>query len=402
MKEYEVLNERFQNACLEKDTIETLADEMIYALGEALEVHHVLLFYQLPGTLQLVPVSQWRWDGEDLPDLPCDHPLVITHKVHHELFELKGKGEELAKQALLEWRGELSVGLYVENSLAGILVFGLQPAQHLGYKEKHQIRKWAEKMSLAFEVFGQIQEYREFQSTLALKSKIDQLEMLSASLHHDVLNPLNTISLECQWFEKKHLLNDSGENLAVPSEALGDLVLKHANRITAVTRRLGQFVRQNRGQLKIEGLSLSAMLTHCIEMIGKDQFAADNVAVELELENPFVEIYGDGVLLEQVILSLLMRSYQSIGKQGKIRVVSYEPDAFTVVLVVNDTGSQEVLPSERESTVTGSGGEVEISPFSLIKKYVEMMRGMLECRSPLTGGNQYILTLVKKWEKKNG
>jgi hypothetical protein len=97
-----------------------------------------------------------------------------------------------------------------------------------------------------------------------------------------------------------------------------------------------------------------------------------------------------------------MRSYQSIGKQGKIRVVSYEPDAFTVVLVVNDTGSQEVLPSERESTVTGSGGEVEISPFSLIKKYVEMMRGMLECRSPLTGGNQYILTLVKKWEKKNG
>jgi len=398
------------DACVQKDSIDMLAAEITNRLGETLEAEFVLLFYRIPGALNLIPISMWRWEGEDLPELPKDHPLVVAHQYHHDIFEVSGAGEELAKQYLTSWKAHASFGLFSGDEVSGLIVFGWENERRLNKSEKTLLQRLSERLSAAFDVFSFYQQQREVQNTLTLKNKVDQLTQISASLHHDILNPLNILSMKCQIFERKHILKESNGDLKRSAEDLTKLVLQHVDRLAIVTQRLGQFVRQNRGQLRIEGLLLSNMLNNCVDIIGPDQFAADNIAIELQLENPDVEVYGDGVLLEQVFLNLLLRSYQSIGKQGRIRVTSYEPDAFTVVVVINDTGmrqeaSPEHIVTEVESPLKQDLNQVcqesESSGLNLMQRYVEMMRGNLEYRAPLTGGNQYIVTLVKRWERKH-
>jgi PAS domain S-box-containing protein len=188
-------------------------------------------------------------------------------------------------------------------------------------------------------------EARRQREELAHAQRVTTLGELSASLAHEINQPLAAIVTNAQAAVR--LLERAGLVHADVSEALADIAAD-AQRASAIIRRLRALSRKEHASQR--GLDLNEIIGDVVTLLRYD-LARKNIAVVRSADSIAPLVSGDSVQLQQVILNLVVNASEAIGiapdGPREIRITTALRPAGVVEVRVRDTGVG-AKPSELE------------------------------------------------------
>ncbi|WP_158269664.1 PAS domain S-box protein [Desulfonatronum sp. SC1] len=144
-----------------------------------------------------------------------------------------------------------------------------------------------------------IEELRETRKSLELRlqqaEKMNALSRISAGVAHEILNPLNIISLEMQIFK-------SMDSLPPGMQEEVDVCIKQIERIVAIADNLKQFSRTSRETLVLS--DISSIINELLQMYAT-QMRIEEVEVSTQYDAQAPSIPVDVNKIDQVLINLL-------------------------------------------------------------------------------------------------
>ena len=209
--------------------------------------------------------------------------------------------------------------------------------------------------------------FREVQHT----HKLSSIGRLAAGVAHEINNPMAIIN------EKAGLMQDLVEYDAQFRNkdkfiALITSILKSVERCKSITHRLLGFARHMEVQLEI--LDLNDLVQETLGFL-ENEALFRNIDLQLQLANDLPRISSNRGQLQQVFLNILSNAFAAVEDGGKITLRSWEEDADTVAVSVQDNGcgmSAETLKHVFEPFFTtkkqhGTGLGLSIT-YGIVKK----------------------------------
>jgi two-component system NtrC family sensor kinase len=195
--------------------------------------------------------------------------------------------------------------------------------------------------NLEAQVEARTAELKAAQSVLVRTEKLSSLGKLSASIAHEINNPLAGILTFA-----KLLIRDIEERPlddALRGDALRQLrlVQRETERCSAIVRNLLEFARQR--PAKLVQMSLAAVAEEALSLVSH-QLELKGVAIERDLQ-PAPAILGDSGQLRQAVVNLVLNACDATPAGGRIRLAT-APEAGGARLVVSDTGAG-IAPEHR-------------------------------------------------------
>ncbi len=177
---------------------------------------------------------------------------------------------------------------------------------------------------------------REAQTQLAHVNRVTTMGELSASIAHEVMQPIAATVNNAQ--AALRFLNAQPPNLEEAREALGATV-KASNRTTDVIERIRALVKKappRKDALEINGAILEVIA------LTRGEVVKNGVSVQTQLAEGLPLIQGDRVQLQQVILNLIINAVEAmsaVSEGARELLISTGKDASGGVLVaVRDSG----------------------------------------------------------------
>jgi two-component system NtrC family sensor kinase len=187
-------------------------------------------------------------------------------------------------------------------------------------------------------------ELREAHEQLVRTEKLSSLGKLSASIAHEINNPLAGI-LTFAKLVSRTLAEGAPDDARRASlqKHLG-LIERETQRCSTIVKNLLDFARERPLQQKL--LDPRAPLEEALSLI-ENNFKTHGVAIERALE-PVPLVVADFGQLRQAFVNIAMNACEAMGQGGTLRVASRERDGF-VELILGDTGPG--IPPERLSRI---------------------------------------------------
>ncbi|MBN1473523.1 MAG: PAS domain S-box protein [Syntrophaceae bacterium] len=178
------------------------------------------------------------------------------------------------------------------------------------------------------------QAERELQLTrnqLLEAEKLAAIGQLSAGVAHEILNPVNIISLELQLIQAmKSIPEEIREEL--------DICLSQIDRIVAIADGLKQLARVHEKKMNKENINevVAQIITLC-----KTQLMIDKIETDVQYQKDLPEIQMDRKRIEQVLMNLISNARGAMeGQQTKVlRITTGWENNKQVRIMVADTGS---------------------------------------------------------------
>jgi signal transduction histidine kinase len=182
------------------------------------------------------------------------------------------------------------------------------------------------------------QELRRTQKQLIQSEKLAALGRLSASIAHEINNPLGII--------KNYLLilTESMKD-ADPNQSNLKVVGEEVDRVARIVKSLLDFCRPKTEIMSI--LDMAEIISQTITLVEK-QFLKENIVIKRDLPEKFPQVKGFEDEIKQVFLNLLMNSKDFMPRGGEILVSVHQNDD-TVEIEFSDTGCG--IPEENISRV---------------------------------------------------
>jgi signal transduction histidine kinase len=260
----------------------------------------------------VVSVSQL----EELPDeAAVDRQSYLTHRV----------------------KPQVAVPLLAGGTVVGGLVFSTVGAERARAEELiQQLRLLGEVFANALSRKQAEHEAQRLRQDLAHIGRVSALGELTASLAHELNQPLTAILANAQAAER--LLAADVVNLEEIREILNDIV--------ADDKRAGDVIRRLRGLLKkgdLEFVSLDLNeIASEVAWLVKNDALTRNVSMSLELAPGLPRVRGDRVQLQQVVLNLLLNGLEAMREHGAgdrtLVIRTVRDGAAAVRLAVKDSG----------------------------------------------------------------
>ena len=181
-------------------------------------------------------------------------------------------------------------------------------------------------------IFSDLTAAKHLEAKVRTADRLAAIGELSASIAHEIRNPLAAISGSVQLLKQE--LGVSGAD-----ERLMDLIVKESDRLSKITTDFLQYARVN------EPLMTKVELCHMVnEVVGLlRHHASCHKRIETRLESTAGIMYAvcDGDLLKQLLLNLAVNAADAIGDNpGRITfALSQCSDSDRVCMEVSDTGS---------------------------------------------------------------
>jgi len=181
-------------------------------------------------------------------------------------------------------------------------------------------------------VITDLTEIRKLQDEISEKERLAYLGELSATVAHEVRNPLNSIELFVGLLKRR--ISDQTER----EQAINNIQREIRTLNTFITDFL-TFARPN--ELKTENVLVSKLFQEVMFLAFKD-LQEKEIDVRLNLRNKNLKIHGDFEQLKRVLLNLVLNAVQSMETGGALTVsavsLTNSKKAKHVQIEIADTG----------------------------------------------------------------
>jgi len=220
----------------------------------------------------------------------------------------------------------------------------------------------------------------EVEEQLGASQKLSALGELSASLAHEIKNPLSSIRGTAEI-----LMDEIPADH--PKREFGEILLKEIDRLNVTVNEILQY---SRGQIVREnvptGESVSEVLSRVSRLLDSH---LRKKAVRLNVEScPEADSFQvDGSKLSQVFLNIILNGIEVLPENGEISI-GVEPEGTGLVVAICDNGPgvpeemrEEIFKPFVSGNAHGTGLGLPISA-----KIVESYRGKISLENSSTGG----------------
>jgi len=287
-------------------TEQKLAEEEIRKLTRAVEQSPVsVVITDKEGNIEYVNPCFTQITGYTEEEARGQNPRILKsgeqgEEFYRDLWQTITSGQV--------WRGELhnkkkSGELYWESAVISPVRDERGNITHfIGVKENITQRKASE------------EKLKFAQKQLIETEKFSAIGQLAAGVSHEVLNPLNIISLHVQMLMKKHQDN---EELIRPFEKMSNEI----KRIEKILRALLTFSRKT--EISSESVSLEDVLNDVISLLGKE-FELSNIRVLSQFAPNLPKVIVEKDQMRQVFLNLINNARHAM-KEGGMLAISLQP-----------------------------------------------------------------------------
>lgn len=189
-------------------------------------------------------------------------------------------------------------------------------------------------------IFQDITERKRMDQLRGRAERLEAVAELSASLAHEIKNPLASIRSATEQL--------AGEGIDADDRVvLGGLVVRESDRLS---RLLTEFIDFARAKLRAaERLDLARLVRHVVDVVkAHPQARGIDVSFSVDADAEDVAVHGDEDLLHRAVLNLALNAVQWAGQGGRVevRVDAVDTDlmaprlgaAHAVRIRVSDTG----------------------------------------------------------------
>jgi signal transduction histidine kinase len=203
------------------------------------------------------------------------------------------------------FRTSLAVPLLKDSEIVGIITLGRKQVQPFTDKQISLFRDFAAQATIALESTRRERQYREAQLALAHANRIATMGQLTASIAHEVKQPLTAAAAGkagLNW------LTRSAPEIEEAKESV-ESSRKAIDRAIQIIERIHQLVKKTSPEK--QRLDVNETIVEVIELV-HGEILKNGVVVRTELADCLPPIQGDRVQLQQVILNLLVNAIQAM------------------------------------------------------------------------------------------
>lgn len=236
-----------------------------------------------------------------------------------------------------------------------------------------------------------IERLERTQKQLIQLEKMNALGKLSASIAHEINNPLSGVMVYTQLLQKS-IKNDSiDKNRTLDILSKMELALDQS---TKLVRNLLDFARQTAPDLK--AISVKAVIDQVIGLVGH-QAELKNIKIIREESDGLPLVKSDFSQLQQVFINLVVNAIQAMGEKGELTISSSLAENGFVKVSFRDTGCG-IAPENIDKLFTpfySTKDAVKGVGLGLAVSYgiVERHGGRIEVRSQLEKGSTFSVFL---------
>ncbi len=216
------------------------------------------------------------------------------------------------------------------------------------------------------------------------QAALARVGQMAAVVAHEVKNPLAGIKGVMQVLMKRRPSNDP--ELVVMADVIGRI-----DALNELIQDLLLFARPK--PLRMQTLELRALVEQSVDTLKHDPIGLD---VDVTLDMPPINHYGDPELLRAVFLNLLLNAAQAMDGRGRIQVRGIPVDGG-VRFIVTDNGPG-VPPDVRDRifepffTTKSRGGGLGLP---IARRTIELHGGTLALTCPASGGTEITIDLPR-------
>jgi len=180
-------------------------------------------------------------------------------------------------------------------------------------------------------------ELREQRAEIAHVARISTMGELTASLAHELNQPLTAILSNAQ--AALRFMSNKPADLEEVREILQDIV-KDNSRAGEVIRRIRALVKKE--ELEFTPLDLASLIRDVVTLVHSDAIL-QNVHIAFELDGNLPPVRGDKVQLQQVVLNLLLNAFDAMKdcptNQRAVKLQAERHGAGLIQAAVSDRGT---------------------------------------------------------------
>ncbi|NLO18328.1 MAG: hypothetical protein GX121_00365 [Ignavibacteria bacterium] len=192
-----------------------------------------------------------------------------------------------------------------------------------------------EGQSLIQAIARDVGEQNALTDKLVQADKLVLLGQLSASVAHEIRNPLAAVNLNLQVLQRK-ISEDAPEYNFIKT------ALQGVDRIARIVEVTLNFSRPATPDIK--GLNLNSLITTTLELVSSI-IKRKEITVELKLSEKLPLVPADGKQMQQVFINLITNAAYAIKSKGLISIATFLEQATkqnernSIVCTISDTGA---------------------------------------------------------------
>jgi signal transduction histidine kinase len=272
--------------------------------------------YRVPARAGLL--DQYYSEGEShiYPMLPGGFlPRLIKTKAPIHIADWTADQSYLRRHpavvAMVEGLGAgtgLFVPMLAENEVLGAIVIIRVGVRPFAEAQINLVTDFAAQAAIALESTRRERRYREMQAILAHANRVATMGQMTASIAHEVKQPLAAASISgtasLNWLAK------NSPEIEQAKQCIGDF-RKDVDRASRIVERIQQLARKTTAEK--QKLEVNETIVEVIELVRND-ILENGVTVQTDFADCLPPLQGDRVQFQQVILNLIINSVQAMSR----------------------------------------------------------------------------------------
>jgi len=320
--------------------------------------------------------------------------VIFRRFIRHPIARLQEGARRIAS-------GDLSTRIQVEggHELAHLADDFNRMAQDLD-RAQRAVDEWSQ--TLEDKVESRTEELRRAQHQVQHMEKMASLGKLSATVAHELNNPISGILTYARLVERELDEQPLDEELREKLGRYLGLVQQESTRCGSIVRNLLLFARRDRGEMS--AVDLNEIVDRSL-MLVRHHMEMTSVTLRAGRLEGDPTLFADGGELQQMLVALFVNALEAMPEGGELRV-DLEGDAHEVRVEVGDTGTgipEDALPSIFEpffSTKTKESG-VGLG-LAVVYGIVHRHRGRISVESTVGKGTTFHLALPREAARNGG
>lgn len=229
---------------------------------------------------------------------------------------------------------------------------------------------------------------------LDVSRRLAYLGEVSASMAHEINNPLGAIAMNTDFLEKRVKAGELSSDAAKEVERLGTAT----KRATFVAHKLLQFARYSTQDEKVKyrPVKIDALIQECLDFL-EDRIRSSQMKIRREIPEKLPVIMCDEQGIQQVIFNLLTNALEASLKGGEITICVFVDEDW-LTFQVSDRGkgmSEDILKQVTEPFFTTKKEGTGLG-LAICNSIVRACRGSLSLESQPGHGTTVTVRLPKK------